>query len=113
MGMEHQKTDGQGKGVMLGLIFVLNLLDTGFTMFWVNTGLGSEANPLLRRLAHDEWGTFLLVKIVLVGLGLWFIWRFSANRITAAGLPILLTAYLGVVLYHSGVMVGLAFLPTF
>ena len=100
-------------GLVLGVIFLLNLLDAGFTLLWVQTGLAREANPLLRTLVHEEWELFLLVKVLFVGMGLWLIWLFRGNRIAALGLPILLAAYLGVVLYHSGIMIGLALLDVF
>jgi hypothetical protein len=109
----EQEARVRALGRVLGLIFLLNVLDTGFTMFWVETGLGSEANPLLRRLAHEDWGLFLLVKIVLVGFGLWVLWNFRSSKLVEAGLRIVLTVYLGVVLYHSGIMVGLALVPAF
>jgi Ca2+/Na+ antiporter len=112
MAAAHHGTKARKVGRVLGLIFLLNLLDAGFTMILVQTGLASEANPLLRRLAHEEWALFLLVKTVLVGLGLWVLWRFRTNRVTLAGMPVLLAIYLGVVLYHSGIMVGIA-LTTF
>jgi hypothetical protein len=98
---------------LLFLVFALNLLDAALTVLWVRTGLCTEANPLLRWLAHEEQALFLLVKVAVVGTGLGILWTFRTCRLAHVGLRLLLAAYLGVAIYHSGIMVGLVVLPAF
>jgi hypothetical protein len=113
MAVDSLAQRAQPLALLLFLVFALNLLDAALTVLWVRTGLCTEANPLLRWLAHEEQGLFMLVKVAVVGTGLGILWTFRSCRLAGFGLRLLLVAYVGVALYHSGIMVGLVVLPAF
>ncbi len=59
----------------LRAILVLNLFDALFTLGWVESGLASEANPLMAMAIEHGAGPFLLSKVALVGLAAALLWR--------------------------------------
>lgn len=59
----------------LRAILVLNLLDALFTLGWIESGLASEANPLMAMAIEHGAGPFLLSKVALVGFASLLLWR--------------------------------------
>jgi len=63
-------------------LLVLNLLDAFFTLGWVETGLATEANPVMAEAIEHGPAVFFLSKIFLVTLAVLLLWR-NRERITA------------------------------
>lgn len=92
------------------LVLVLNVLDAIFTLVWVESGLGTEANPVLSGLVAQPI-LFMIAKIVAVSLGVSVFWRYLARPISAVAVIVSNTVYLGVCAYHLmflAVLLGLA-----
>ena len=86
-------------GIVKALV-VLNLLDAIFTLVWVRSGLALEANPLIDELVNDHALGFVLVKLGLVGLGSWLLWRRRRRPVAVIGIFAVFMAYYLVLLYH-------------
>ena len=85
--------------MLLVAVFVLNILDAGFTLLYLTQG-GSEANPFMAHLLSISDLTFLLQKCFVVGTWLVFLTVHKNFRFARIGLRALLVLYLGVLAYH-------------
>ncbi len=81
------------------MTFALSTLDGVLTVWEAQHGV-EEANPFMRLFfAHPA--LFLLVKSLIVGLGLLFLWRKrEAFRIVAPGVLTVFWFYTGVICFH-------------
>ena len=82
-------------------VLVLNLLDALFTLVWVRAGLAREANPLIDWLVEEHAVGFVLVKLGLVGLGSWLLWRRRERPAAAIAIVAAFLIYYLILLYHS------------
>ena len=88
-------------------VLVLNLLDALFTLVWVRAGLAREANPLIDQLVNEHAVRFVLVKLGLVGLGSWLLWRRRERPAAVIAIVAAFLAYYLVLLYHIQYASGL------
>ena len=68
--------------LMLGLIFlvgIFNVIDAGLTIFWINAGLATEANPIMEFVLRFGFDVFLIFKIMLVTSCLFVLWITKNN----------------------------------
>ncbi len=82
------------------VVVYFNVLDAGFTFFYLTAGLATEANPLLAAAWAANPLLFLLVKATLVVGGLLILhqWRHRASARTAISAAI--ATYGAVVAWH-------------
>jgi hypothetical protein len=66
----------------LRALLVLNLADALFTLAWVQSGLASEANPVMAGAIDLGPAIFILSKIGLVSLAVLLLWR-NRTRLSA------------------------------
>jgi len=96
-------------------VLVLNVADAVFTLLWIRGGLASEANPLLRELAHGHPVLFVAAKLALVGLGSWLLWRERRRPLAVIAIFVAFGVYYGLLLAHVGflgaVLRGAALIP--
>lgn len=59
----------------LAALLVLNLFDAVFTLGWVESGLATEANPVMAGALELGPGLFILSKIALVGFASLLLYR--------------------------------------
>jgi len=81
-------------------VLVLNLMDALFTLVWVRAGLAREANPLMERLVNEHAVGFVLIKLGLVGLGSWLLWKRRERPAAVLGIVAVFLAYYLLLLYH-------------
>jgi hypothetical protein len=81
-------------------VLLLNLLDTVFTLFWVQTGIATEANILLADIVERHGVLFVVVKLGLVSLGTVLLWRNRTRPLAVIGIFVAFLAYYFVLLYH-------------
>jgi hypothetical protein len=81
-------------------VIVLNLIDALFTLFWVHAGLAKEANILLKDLINDNPVVFVIVKVALVSLGTFLLWRYRKRSLAVIGIFSIFLIYYFVLLYH-------------
>lgn len=85
---------------ILKAVLVLNLFDALFTLGWVRAGLASEANPLIADLVNEHAVGFVVVKLLVVGMGSLLLWNRRKRPLAVIGIFAAFLAYYLVVLYH-------------
>ena len=53
--------------IFVFLIWILNIGDMIYTRIFVDSGIGYEANPIMRSIMN-EWGPAILIKVVFLGI---------------------------------------------
>lgn len=89
-------------------VLVLNLLDAMFTLWWVDTGLATEANALLIDLVERPLA-FVTYKLALVSLGAIFLWRLRHRPLAVIAIFCSFLTYYLVLLQHlrlSGILLA-------
>jgi hypothetical protein len=81
-------------------VLVLNLIDALLTLFWVRAGLAAEANTLMDELVNENAVLFVLVKVSLVGMGSWLLWRQRQSPIAVVAIFVAFMTYYAILLYH-------------
>jgi len=81
-------------------VLVLNLLDAMFTLVWVRAGLAQEANLMIDQLVNEHALAFFGVKLGLVGMGSWLLWKRRENATAVVSIFIAFLVYYGILLYH-------------
>ena len=81
-------------------VLVLNLLDAIFTLIWVRAGLALEANLLIDKLVNEHALLFFAVKLGLVGMGSWLLWRWRSRPLAVVCIFVAFAAYYALLLYH-------------
>ena len=87
-------------GGIVKTVLVLNLLDALFTLVWVRWGLAREENLMIDRLVEGHALAFFAVKLGLVGMGSWLLWRRREHATAVVAIFIAFLAYYLVLLYH-------------
>jgi len=80
-------------------VLVMNLLDAIFTLWWVGTGMATEANAFLRDLVEQPLA-FVLAKLALVSLGSIFLWRLRDRPLAVIAIFFAFLTYYLVLLHH-------------
>lgn len=81
-------------------LLVLNLLDAVFTLVWIHAGLASEANALMRELVNHHPISFVVIKLTLVALGSYLLWRRRERPPAVIAIFAMFFIYYLVLLYH-------------
>ena len=85
--------------LMLKATIIMNMLDGIFTLYWVNSGMATEANPLLAEVVYNPL-VFLGIKWSLVGLGSLLLWKRHKTPLAVVGIGLMFTLYYAIVAYH-------------
>jgi hypothetical protein len=88
---------------MLVAIIGLNLFDAVATLTWLDLGFAEEANPLMEPLIAYCPLCFVAIKMSIVLLVCWFLWREKENTYSFLASKIVFSAYTLLALWH---MVG-------
>ena len=88
-------------------VLVLNLIDAVLTLLWVHAGLAAEANTLIDELVNEHALLFVLVKLALVGMGCWLLWRRRESPLAVVGIFAAFVTYYLILLYHVDYASGL------
>lgn len=85
---------------LVKVVLLLNLLDAIFTLFWVEVGLAVEGNVLLRTAVEEHPIVFVMIKISLVSLGTFLLWKRRHHALAVVGLFVIFMVYYYLLLYH-------------
>lgn len=77
--------------------FIFNLIDTFITLY-VTQGGYVELNPVTRILLYSPFA-FMLCKIILVSLALWWLWQNRTERLASVASWCAVGIY-GAVMFH-------------
>lgn len=109
--MTHTATHRRMRRVVKA-VCILNLLDLVATLFWVSTGVATEANPIMGSALDTNPVIFTLAKTTLVALGLAILWRFRTHPWAVRGIYGTCAVYTGLFLYHLWA-IGVRLIPHF
>ena len=105
--MKWIHTDRVQKGLISGIIF-FNLLDIIFTIFSITAGFAVEANPFLHEMIEESELKFAIVKLSLVSLCCFLLWRLRDFKIARTSTVFCFLTYGALMLYHiAGMIVSL------
>ncbi len=86
---------------IIGLTFLINAIDGVLTVYWVFSGHAQEANPIMDHLIEVDPVVFMAVKLTLVALGSYLLWRLRYKRVAVVAIFILFMVYYGILVYHT------------
>ena len=89
---------------ILAVVFILNVVDGILTLVWYFTGRAKEANPLLAQVISLHPVLFICVKISLVGLGSYLLWKYRKKALAVIGIFMAFLAYYTILLIHVRAM---------
>ena len=87
-------------GTMIATVFVLNALDAVFTVYWIVGVETSETNPFMDHLLGIHPMVFVAVKLLLVALGSYLLWRHRRQRVAVVGIFALFIVYYWLLVWH-------------
>jgi len=87
-------------GTMIFLVFVLNAADAVFTVYWILGAESWETNPLMDLLLGIHPAVFVTVKLLLVALGSYLLWRYRRRRAAVIGIFCLFIVYYWLLIVH-------------
>jgi hypothetical protein len=94
-------------GGIVKWVLVLNLIDAVLTLLWVRFGFASEANTLMDELVNEHEFVFVAVKLGLVGMGSWVLWKRRDSGAAVVAIFAAFIAYYMILLYHLQYASGL------
>ncbi|MEM7158536.1 MAG: DUF5658 family protein [Myxococcota bacterium] len=81
-------------------IVLLNAFDALLTLVWVHADVAEEANELWGDMVKQQPLGFLLLKLLVVTAGVWFLHRVRHHRLARVGLVLAFAAYAIVLAWH-------------
>ncbi len=87
-------------GKMIFIVFLLNALDAVFTVYWIVGKETSETNPIMDLLLGIHPIIFVAVKLLLVALGSYLLWRYRRQRMAVIGIFGLFIVYYWLLIWH-------------
>lgn len=93
---------------LLGSIFIFNAADALCTIVWLESGLATEANPLLAWMFAFHPALFFVAKMTLVALGLVLLARYRHHALARGGAYLLFMLFTLLICYHiaGGILFG-------
>ena len=86
--------------ILLPVLVLLTLIDLAATVFWVASGIATEANPILEAAIQKSFLLFAVVKIGLAYLGVLILRHHKRKRIVFDLAMAAVFVYLGVTAWH-------------
>ena len=86
--------------ILLPVLVLLTLIDLTATVFWVSSGIATEANPILEAVIQKSFLLFAFVKISLAYLGVLILRHHKKKRIVFDLAMAAVFVYLGVTAWH-------------
>lgn len=86
--------------VALALLVVMNGADACLTLLWVATGHATEANPVMEAMLHNGPALFMIVKMVLVGVGVITLRRLRHHWLAQYGMLASVLLYAMIIGHH-------------
>ena len=88
---------------ILVALFFLNIFDALATFHWVSLGIAEEGNPLMAEWLTLGYNTFVFVKVSMVSLALFLLYRFRENRFARILIWPVIALYSSVFLIHCAI----------
>ncbi len=86
--------------ILLPALVILTLVDLAATVYWVSSGLATEANPILEAVIQKSFLLFAVTKIGLAYFGIFILNRYRSRRLVFRLAAFAVCAYLAVTIWH-------------
>ena len=86
------------KGI-ISTVLILNMLDGVLTLVWVFSERAEEKNPLMAQIVSHPV-LFITLKMALVGMGSYLLWRFRKKALAVVAIFIAFFVYYWILLLH-------------
>ena len=108
--MKWVHTEGVQKKLLAGIV-LFNLLDIIFTILVVHQGFAVEANPFMLELLERSELAFATIKISLVSLCVFLLWRLRDHKIARNAATFCFLTYGCLMAYHIfGIVISIKLL---
>ena len=84
----------------LSVIFFANILDAVLTIHWIDTGIATEANPIMEYFLQFGFAWFLVGKISIVSFACLTLWKLRENRLSKAVTILGCVVYCAIITFH-------------
>lgn len=91
--------------VLVFIVVGASVLDALFTLLFMHDG-GAEANPLMAVVINHGEAHFVAIKMVLTGIGAWFLAAHRYFPLAFRGLHVLAASYVGLLLIHAAMLLS-------
>jgi hypothetical protein len=92
--------------LLLSMTAVFNMLDAAFTLFWVQMGMATEANPLMAAFLNQGPVAFMCAKLAMVSFCLLLLWRARRAPMATWGGCGVFATYSFLMCYHFTGLMG-------
>ncbi len=89
---------------IIAVVLVLNAIDGVLTLYWIFSDMATEANPLMDTLIAFGPVPFIIVKMTIVFLGSFLLWRLRRHAWAVCAVFAAFLAYYFILLYHLSAM---------
>ena len=89
---------------IIGVVFILNVIDGVLTLVWIFTEKAEEANPLMAGLIDLHPVLFITGKMLLVLLGSLLLWKLRERPVAVISIFMVFMVYYFILLYHLKAM---------
>jgi hypothetical protein len=89
--------------VVLIILTILNTVDALATAFWIEHRLATEANPLMEYWLNISPSLFIGIKIVLVTICSYFLWKLRKRKLTYILLIPVILVYTYIFAKHANI----------
>ena len=86
--------------LMLIILAVMNIVDAFATLYFVGNGYARELNPFMAMWLEMGEIPFLLIKLLLVSIGIGFLWYAKEYKLVHRLIVLLLILYSIIILIH-------------
>jgi len=89
---------------IIASVFILNVIDGILTIIWVLTNKSTEANPMMDILIQVNPVLFITVKMALVLLGSYLLWRYRKQAAAVVAIFLAFIVYYAILILHLNMM---------
>ena len=82
------------------LLIILNIIDTGGTLYWVSEGIATEANPIMQNWLQINVSAFIFVKLAVVFLCVGVLWVARPRPLAHFLILLTLAVYVYIFIVH-------------
>ena len=88
---------------LIFLLFILNIVDTYATIYWITENLAYEKNPLMQEWLNLSPVLFSYIKLIFVSLASIYLWKVIDRKLTQILIIPIVLLYIYVFVLHCNI----------
>jgi hypothetical protein len=89
--------------ILLIILFLLNIVDTGATLYWITEGFAYERNPLMQHWLDLNPTLFVYIKLFFVNFAILYLWSVRKRVLTQILIIPIIMLYSYVFILHCNI----------